>query len=327
MKQLLKGLFYTLIVSSLMIMAQAANEGKKYNFRIAHIVPEGHTDNLVAKKFGEEIEARSNGRMKLRIYPNGQLGNDADMLQQLRTGALDFAIITNAEMTTEDEAFGAWFAPFLFNSFEEALAASKTDVAKRISATVDDSGAKVLGYHFVGFRMVLTADKKIEKPEDLKGLTLRDTPSPVLQDWNRSLGISTEALPLTEVYQAAQTGIIDGMVIDLLSIMLSNFYEVSKYAALTNHVVWPIETMVNEKLYGSLSEEDRTIIDESVATAVEYGTLLRASMEEDLIQQLKDNGIEINEVDKALFADYIKEFDDEYSKKSELFNDFLKEFR
>lgn len=305
----------------------AADSDKKYTFKIAHIAPEGHIDNIVARNFGKELDARSEGRMKLRIYPGGQLGNDADMLQQLRTGALEFALITNAEMTTENEAFSAWFAPFVFDSFMEAFEANESEIVKKISATVEGTGVRVLGYHFPGFRMIMTANKKLEKPEDFKGMTLRDTPSPALQDWNKLLGINTESLPLPEVYQAAQTGVIDGMVIDLVAAEKSKFDEVTNYAILTNHVVWPIDAMINEKLYETLSDGDRQIVVDSMSAAQKNAMEERSNQEEEFIQYFVDRGVEVSTIDKALFAPYIEQYDDEYSKKSEYFKEFLETFR
>src|SRR5699024_12469890 len=99
-----------------------------------------------------------------------------------------------------------------------------------------EHGVKALDYFFSGHRTMMFSEK-VETPEDIKGLTLRVTPSPALEDWYRSLGASPESISLPDVYQAAQTGVIDGMEMDLDAAVTSNFNEVTGYGAMTNHMV------------------------------------------------------------------------------------------
>src|SRR5699024_4599309 len=155
------------------------SDGDTYEFKLGHIAPPDHIWNEAAEKLAEELEERSDGRMKMELYPGGQLGSDADMVQQLETGSLDFGFITNAYMTSKADVFSACFAPFLFDSYEDELEASNTDIANEILETVDDQGLKALDYFFSGHRTMMFTDK-VETPEDIKGLTLRVTPSPAL---------------------------------------------------------------------------------------------------------------------------------------------------
>ena len=105
------------------------SKGQTYNFKLAHIAPPTHIWNDAAIKFAEELEKRSDGRMKMELYPGGQLGGEPDMVQQLETGSLDFAFITTAFLTSKSDAFSAWFAPYLFESYEAAFEAKDTEVA------------------------------------------------------------------------------------------------------------------------------------------------------------------------------------------------------
>src|SRR5699024_5775921 len=148
------------------------------------------------------------------------------------------------------------------------LEASNTDVAQDILATLDDHGLRALDYFFSGYRLMMFSEK-IENPEGIKGLTLRVTPSPPLEDWYRSLGASPESISLPDVYQSAETGIIDGMEMDLDATVTSNFNEVTGYGALTNHMVWPSVMIASSKVYNDLSEEDQEIVKEAMATASE----------------------------------------------------------
>ncbi|GIN89384.1 C4-dicarboxylate ABC transporter [Siminovitchia terrae] len=308
--------------------SSASGEGgeKTYKFKLGHIAPPDHIWNEAAEKLAEELEERSNGRMKMELYPGGQLGSDSDMVQQLEAGSLDFAFITNAFLTSKSDAFSAWFAPYLFDSYEEALEASKSDQAKKILATLDDQGLKALDYFFSGNRTMMFREK-VETPKDMDGLALRVTPSPALEDWYRSLGISPESISLPDVYQSAQTGVIDGMDMDLDAAITSNYNEVTGYGALTNHMVWPSVMFINKALYDGMSDGDKKIVEESMAAASEFATMKRASQEEEFIKTLKERGMDLYEIDSALFEKYTKEFDEKYKAKDPLISEFIETFR
>src|SRR5690625_41446 len=112
----------------------SSTAGDTYDLKVGHIAPPDHALNVAAEKLAEELDERSDGRMTLEIYPGGQLGSDADMVQQIESGSLDFGFITNAYVTSMSEAFSAWFAPFIFDSYEEAFEASNTEIAEEILA-------------------------------------------------------------------------------------------------------------------------------------------------------------------------------------------------
>ncbi|VEF46788.1 C4-dicarboxylate transport system substrate-binding protein [Bacillus freudenreichii] len=299
---------------------------KTYEFKLGHIAPPDHIWNEAAQKLADELEERSDGRMKMELYPGGQLGSDSDMVQQLETGSLQFAFITNAFLTSKSDAFSAWFAPYLFDSYEDALEASKSDQAKKILATLDDQGLKAMDYFFSGNRTMMFREK-VEKPEDMDGLALRVTPSPALEDFYRSLGVSPESISLPDVYQSAQTGVIDGMDMDLDAAITSNYNEVTGYGAVTNHMVWPSVMIINKELYEGMSEEDQKIVEESMAAASEYATMKRASQEEEFKKTLEERGMELYEIDPSLFEKYTKEFDEKYKAKDPLIAEFIDTFR
>ncbi len=301
-------------------------EGQTYNFKLAHIAPPTHIWNDAAKKFAEELETRSDGRMKMELYPGGQLGGEPDMVQQLETGSLDFGFITTAFLTSRSDAFSAWFAPFLFDSYEAAFEAKDSKVSKEILATLDDQGLRALDIFFSGNRTMMFREK-IETPEDMKGLTLRVTPSPALQDFYRYLGANPESISLPDVYQAAQTGVIDGMEMDLDAAVTSNFNEVTGFAAMTNHMVWPSVMIANGKKFDAMPEEDQKIVREAMAAASEYATMKRSTLEEEYVKTLTDRGMVLYDMDESLFKPYMEKFDTEYKTKDPLIKEFIETFR
>jgi TRAP-type C4-dicarboxylate transport system substrate-binding protein len=148
-----------------------------------------------------------------------------------------------------------------------------------------------------------------------------------MQDFYKSAGASTEGLPLPEVYSAVQTGVIDGMDMDLDAAITNKYYEVAKYGAVTNHMVWPAVAMMNKGTFEGMSEEDQKIVRESLKAAADYAVETRSSQEEEFKKELADNGMKIYEIDTELFKPYIEEFDKKYGPTDPLIQEFIDSVR
>lgn len=340
MKKKVKYFYFGAIMSALLFAAGCGNgnesspaasttedSGKQHTFKLAHITPTDHMWHQASEKFGEELESRSEGRMKLEVYPASQLGTEADMVQQIESGSIDFGLITAAYLSSRAPDFAAWFMPYGFKTLEEANEARKTDVAKEVLATVEGTGIKGLDYLFAGQRVMLFKDKEVKSPSDMNGLKLRVTPSPPMQDFYKSNGASPEGLPLPDVYAALQTGVIDGMDMDLDATITNKYYEVAKYGAVTNHMVWPSVVLANAAKFDGLSQEDQKIVHESLQAAIDFATTTRSGQEQEFRDELTNNGMTIYEIPQEEFEDQIKEFDHKYSKNSPLIKRFIETFR
>ncbi|MGD7059051.1 TRAP transporter substrate-binding protein [Rossellomorea aquimaris] len=303
------------------------NKGKTYSFKLAHITPPSHMWHKGAEKFKEELEKRSEGRMKVEIYPSSQLGTEADMVEQIAAGSVDFGLITAAYMSSREPSFAAWFTPYAFEDLNAANEARDSGIAKNILNTIDKQGLVGLDYLFAGQRVMLFKDKEVKNPSDMEGLKLRVTPSPPMQDFYQFSGASTEGLPLPEVYSAVQTGVIDGMDMDLDAAITNKYHEVVKYGAVTNHMVWPAVAMMNKGTFEGLSEEDQQIVRESMAAAADFAATTRAGQEEEFKQTLKDEGMKIYELDSEVFKEQMKQFDEKYGPTDPLIQEFIDTFR
>ncbi|WP_096201579.1 TRAP transporter substrate-binding protein [Bacillus sp. FJAT-45350] len=303
------------------------SEGEEYSFKLAHITPTSHMWHLAAERFGEELNERSNGRMDLEIYPASQLGTEGDMVQQIQSGTVDFGLITAAYMSSRSPSFAAWFTPYAFEDLVSAHEARESDVAKKILGTLDDQGLVGLDYLFAGQRVMLFKDKEVLTPSDMNGLQLRVTPSPPMQDFYRSAGAGTEGLPLPEVYAAVQTGVIDGMDMDLDATITNNYFEVVQYGAVTNHMVWPSVAMVNKATFEGMSAEDQQIIRDAMKAAADYAVTTRAAQEEEFKEILRGEGMTIYELGSEVFEEQIKEFDEKYGPTDPLIQEFIDTFR
>lgn len=304
----------------------ASAEGETRVFKIAHVVQENHVWNVTAQKFGEELRKLSDGRFDIEIHPASTLGTEADMVQQLETGAIDFGFMTNAYMSTRQDSLNAWFMPYLFGSLEEAVKMRESEPAKQILEELSSQGLVGLDFMFAGNRHVLMKDGFAESPKDLKGKKIRIIGSPAMQSYWEKVGAGPTAMPLNEVYTSLQTGVIDGIDIDLDALVTEKYYEVAKYLTLTNQMTFPTVIVMSKAVYDSLTPEDQEIIRTAMKNAVDWGVQEAIRREESNLQALKDAGIEVlEEIDPSKFQTVTNEVRNEFSKKSDIIKAFIEE--
>lgn len=306
--------------------APTASEGDTRVFKIAHTASESHLWSKTIEKFNEELMARSDGRLSLDMYPNSILGNDEDMMQQMQAGSLDMAIIAAAAITNRYSTFNAWFMPFLFEDLEQAYEMSQTDEALAIldSIDVDRDGMLPLGYAHVGMRHVLLEDKPINSPADVNNLKLRVSSSPVIVDFWERMGAGPTSIPLSEVYTAFQTGVVDGMDIDTFALVSQKFYEIGKHLTLTNHMIYQGVALFSKVVWDELSDEDKQIIQEAFKVAQEFNFETSVNDEESFIQEFVDAGGTVHEItDYSPFHQVSADFIDEYRQSDPLIDAFV----
>lgn len=302
------------------------DNGEKRTFKIAHIVQESHVWNATAQKFGEELEKLSDGRMNIQIHPAGTLGAEADMVQQIETGAVDFGFMTNAYMSTREDSLNAWFMPYLFNNLEEAIAMRESEPAKQMLEKLSSQGLVGLDFMFAGNRHVLMTDGFAESPADLKGKKIRIIGSPAMQSYWEKVGAGPTAMPLTEVYTSLQTGVIDGIDIDLDALVTEKYYENAKYLTLTNQMTFPTVIVMSQQSFDGLSAEDQEIVKEAMKNAVDWGVKEAIAREQSNLETLKDAGVEVLEtVDTSAFQSVNDEVRKQFSNQSDIVKSFIEE--
>ncbi|HVL76984.1 MAG TPA: TRAP transporter substrate-binding protein, partial [Noviherbaspirillum sp.] len=182
--------------------------------RLGLIVPASHQWSQAATAMGEELKQKSNGKYSVTIFPAGQLGNEAQMLQQLQTGALDMAFMTAAEITNRVPDFGALFAPYLVRDVREAgVLLNGPTAQKMLERLPREVGAVGVGYGVASMRLMLTAFPA-NSAKDLKGRKMRITPFPPVRDFYQLLGAASTPMPLTDVYDSLANGQVDGVDAD-----------------------------------------------------------------------------------------------------------------
>ncbi|RDU38738.1 C4-dicarboxylate ABC transporter substrate-binding protein [Neobacillus piezotolerans] len=301
----------------------AGEKGKTYEFKMTHVTQTGHIWHKFAEKFAEELEARSDGRMKLEIYPAAQLGPEADMVQQLSSGSLDFALITVPYLSSRFPELDAWNMPFLFEDLEDVLAAQETEPAQKMLGLLDSQGLKGMDYFFAANHNLLVNGDPIQSIDDVKGRKIRFAGGASVIDFWKGLGASPIAMGLPEVYNAMQTGVIDGVSIDTNPMLSEKFYEIGKTYVLTNHMAFGGIVTASKTKYESMPEEDQKIIDEALAAAVEWGEKEIVAISDKNLKELEKLVDVVELKNREQFSGEAKKIYEEYSNKSELIKEFI----
>lgn len=306
--------------------AGSDNGDGTYNFKATHVTQENHIWHQTALKFGEELENLSDGRMKLTVYPTSQLGQEKDMVQQLENGSIDFGFLTNGYMSTRQESLNAWFLPFAFDSLEEAVSLRESQPVKDMLAELDSQELIGLDFIFAGNRHILMKDGHISSMADLAGKKIRIIGSPVFQSFWEGTGAGPTAMPLTEVYTSLQTGVIDGIDIDLDALVTEKYYENAENLTLTNHATFPAVIVMGKQTYDSLSSEDQKIVKEAINNAVNWGIEEGLKREKENLETLKKEGVKVQELkDASSFTEVNQNINDTFSAQSSIIKAFLKE--
>lgn len=302
----------------------SGSRSTEYKFKLTHITQPSHVWHATAEKFADELKTRSQGRMTVEIYPAGQLGPEKDMVQQIETGAIDFGFITNGYMSTRLESLNAWFMPFVFDNLEDATEARTSEPAKEMLKALDNQGMVGMDFMFAGNRHILMKQSSVSTPEDAKGKKVRILGSPAIQDFWTALGAGPTPMPLPEVYTSLQTGVIDGIDIDLDALVTEKYYETAKHLTLTNHMTFPSVVVMSKASQAMLSQEDLQIVNGAMKAAVDWGVQEAVARETKNLEELQKLGIEIKELDDTSAFNQVKDdIQRKYAEKDPLIKAFL----
>ena len=249
-----------------------ADSAEARELKIGLITPPGHVWTQVANRMAEKLPEASGGEMSMTVFPAGQLGSEQEMFQQMGTGLLDGGIFTAAIASLRAPSFAGWFTPYLFEDVEGAIAATETEAAQEMLDELDGAGLVGLGYTFAGMRHVLMRDAPIESAADLVDKKIRIVPFPAMQTWWSAVGAVPTPVNLTEVYSGLQSGLLDGIDIDLDALVGLKFQEVGKALTLTNHMAFPAVLMVSRSTWDDMSEEERATFSSVGEEALAWGS-------------------------------------------------------
>lgn len=285
-------------------------------FRMGLPTPPGHVWTIEANAFAADFESRTGGEHSIAVFPAGQLGNDAQMLQQLQTGALDMAFMPIAEIANRIPDFGALYAPYLAKNVAEAAELLSSDAARGL---LDQLPAKIgvvgIGYSVAGMRQIVSRDE-VRTAEDLRGRKLRITPLDPIRDFYVLLGAAPIPLPIGSVYDALANGQIDAIDMDLENTWKQKYYALSETVILSNHMMFPMIGLVSGVKWRTLDPELRALISELMTAHFKSIASTYVDAEAEYVTELRNAGIEIREVGPEFFGTALDQWEQTWRQRA-----------
>jgi len=281
---------------------------------VAHVNPEGEPSYVAFQEMAKRLSAGKTG-VTLQIFPQSQIGGEKDAIEQTRLGALTMTTVNSANVSAFAPSIGVYDLPYLFRDHDDhPWAVVNSAVGREIEAKIEaESGLEVLGWWSAGMRHVFTRNKPVTSPEDMAGQKIRVIGSPVYLDTFNAMGALAVPMPYSEVYTSLATGAIDGAENDSSGYRNMKFYEQAPHLALTGHFFLYKPVLANRRAMAALSAEQRAEFDQIFAEVTQLQReLFRTNFESD-IAWLKENGVNVIEVDREAFAAKLKPVVDQLS--------------
>ena len=302
----------TLVVLMALLPATALAD----RFRLGVPTAPGHVWTIAAEDFAAEFGERTGGRHSIAVFPSSQLGNDAQMLQQLQTGALEMVFMPLAEIVNRIPEFGALYAPYLAPDVATAAELLKSDAARGLLSQLPARlGVVGIGYSLGGMRQIVTRGP-VRSAEDLRGLKLRVTPLDPIRDFYVLLGAAPIPLPIGSVYDALANGQIDAIDMDLENTWKLKYYELGETVLLSNHMMFPMIGLVSGVRWRTWDPELQGLVTELMTAHFEDIATTYVAAEAEYEAELRSAGIAVVEIGPGFFGDALGRWEASWQEKA-----------
>ncbi len=280
--------------------------------KLAHAVNEQDAFQVCALKIKEVIEAESDGQLEVALFPNASLGDERTLVENVRMGVIDMAIVTGGPVTNFMPEFGIFDLPFLFRDEAHAYRVLDGEVGQRILVGMEQAGWKGLAYGERGFRDLTNSKHPVHTPADLAGLKIRLMENPIFVETFRTLGANAVPMAWTETLTALQQGTIDGQENPLNVIVSFKLYDSQKYLTLTHHAYSPNVIMMSFRAWNSLTPEQQDLVQRAALAGAQANREIDAQMAAEWMEFLKEQGMEIVTPDLSLYRRAVQPIYDKY---------------
>ena len=285
---------------------------------LAHGLSESHTVHIAMTEFADKVEERTNGRIRVDIFPNGQLGSENENMEQLMAGVISMTKVSAPGLATYNEAYHTFGLPYIFDDTEDFYHVMDSEQMRDFFLSSEDDGFVTLTYYTSGARSFYTKDKAIRTPEDLKGVKIRVQDMKSQTDMLKALGGIPVAMSYGDVYSSLQTGIIDGTENNETALTTGKHGEICKVFSEDQHAMIPDVMVMSAKVWNTISPEDQQIILEAAYESTDSHKIAwDQAIQEAILEATEEMGVTfVTDVDKDAFREatsgMIQEYCQEY---------------
>lgn len=285
--------------------------------KLGHAVEPAMPLHAGAEKLAELADKKSNGTVKIQVFPSAQLGSEQQLTEGAQMGSVDMTVVSSGGLSAFAPMQAITYAPYLFRDVDHFNKVYRgtvgDDMAKQL---LDKTGIRALDMSwYYGVRHLTTKNTAVKTPADLKGLKIRTPNIAVMRDGIGAWGVSVTTMNPSELYTALQTGVVDGQENPPSSIAGWKLYEVQKYLVLTGHIMGNMVSLISDKTYQKLSPEQQKAVSEAAKEAGSFQSDLTIKMDKDNIEKLRQSGMTVVEPQVAEFAKLSASIIPQYEKQ------------
>ncbi|MFX4222938.1 MAG: TRAP transporter substrate-binding protein [Thalassobaculum sp.] len=292
----------TVIVAASVAGAAQAAEWKGWNIH----VPD-YPNTVAMDRFAELLDEKTDGRITLKMFHGGTLGNQPDAIEQLRIGAIEIGNFNLGPIGPVAPEANVVSLPFIFKNMEHMHRAMDGAPGDQISAGMEKKGIVALAWYDSGARSFYNSKKPITKPEDVTGMKVRVMNNDLYSGMIAALGGNPSPMAFSEVYQSLKTGVVDGAENNWPSYESTGHFEVAGYYSLSQHLIIPECVCINADVYNGLSDADKQAVRDAARESADLQRDLWAKRAEASREKVMKAGVKFNDIaDKAAFQNAMK---------------------
>lgn len=286
--------------------------------RLGHGLDVTHSVHQAMLQTDVYLNELSQGKMRLQIYPNQQLGSERECLELLQIGSLDMTKVSGAVLENFAPKLRIFGLPFLFDNKDHLFKVLDGTIGKELLKEGEEYWLKGVGFYDSGSRSFYTKERPVEQPEDLEGLKIRVQESVSAFDMVKQLGASPTPISWGELYTALQQGVVDGAENNPPSFYLSRHYEVCKYYSIDEHTMIPDVLLVSTHLWNRLSSEEQGWLQKAIDQSIPYQRDLWIQSENESLQAVIEAGVEVTYPKKNRFQEATQKMYQDFKKDPQM---------
>ena len=302
----MKKLLVVLMILSVSVPLAGGQATAQIVMKLGHFAADSHPGNLASKMFAEGVEKRTNGQIKVTIYPNNALGSPPEVLEQNILGAVDMSLPTQGQLGKYSKKFNCVMLPFAFKDYAQADKVLDGPFLKWAVPDLDKAGLVFLSNWEWGFRNLTNSKRPVKVPADVKGLKIRTPPELPTQAAMEALGAVVATINFNELQMALKQGVVDGQENPIAVIYSNKIYETQKYLTMTGHNYNTMVHVISKKTWDKLTPEQQKIVREESKKAGDWMRKSLRDAEASQIKELQKLGMQVTYPDKAKFKALMK---------------------
>lgn len=296
---------------------------------MSHGLSETHSVHIAMTEFADMVEERTDGRIQVKIYPNGQLGSETESMEQLMAGVVAMTKVSAPGLATYNEAYHTFGLPYVFDDTEDFYEVMDSDEMRSFFLSTEKDGFVTLTYYTSGARSFYTKDRPIRKPEDLKGLKIRVQDMKSQTDMLKALGGIPVAMSYGDVFTSLQTGIIDGTENNETALTIGKHGEICKVYSTDQHAMIPDVMVMSAKIWDTISDADKQIILQAAYESTDHHKEAWDQAIDKSIAEATEMGVTfVDDVDKDAFraatSAMVEDYCDQYPGVDQLLSTIKK---